>query len=194
MKTKRNIKLWAILIWILIWHLLSIAISNKIFLVSPIDVVVKLSELIFQGKFWFSIFNSTLRILSGFFIALILAIILAIISFRFSYFKDFLAPLILTIKSIPVASFIILILIWFDSKSLSMIIPQLIVFPVIYENILTGFFETDKNLLEMAYVFNLNFKKKLKYIYLPQVIPYIRASQKTAIGLSFKSGDRKSVV
>ena len=188
-KNKKNkINMWIILFWLSIWQLVSLLIGNKIFLVGPIDVVVRLFELIFERDFWASILFSFSNILLGFFIALIFSIIFSYISYRSDFFEKLFKPLVIGIKSIPVASFIILLLIWTRSENLSRIIPQLIVFPIFYENLLMGLNSVDKDILEMAYVFNFSNYKKIKYIYIPYVIPYFLSSLKVCIGLSFKSG------
>ena len=79
-----------------------------------------------------------------------MGVLLAALSFRFRLVQELLSPFILTVKAIPVASFIILALIWIPSKNLSVFISFLMVFPVIYTNVLNGIFSTSQDLLEMA--------------------------------------------
>ena len=71
----------------------------------------------------------------------------------------------LVVKSTPVASFIILCLIWIPSKNLSVFISFLMVLPVIYTNILEGIRQTDRKILEMAKVFRVNLRRQIRYIY-----------------------------
>lgn len=103
-------------------------------------------------------------------------------------------PITSVIKATPVASFIILAIIWFGSRNLSMFISFLMVFPVIYLNILEGAENTDKGLLEMARVYRLGAFKTLVYIYFPQLFPYISSACSVALGLCWKSGVAAEVI
>lgn len=57
------------------------------------------------------------------------------------------------VKATPVASFIILCLVWIPSRGLSVFISFLMVLPIIYTNVLEGIHHTDRQLLEMAEIF-----------------------------------------
>jgi NitT/TauT family transport system permease protein len=95
---------------------------------------------------------------------------------------------------VPVASFIILALLWVRGGNLSICISFLMVLPIIYNNMLAGFTRVDKSLLEMAAVFRLSNMKKIKYIYIPQVLPYFTAACTTSLGLCWKSGIAAEVI
>ena len=86
--------------------------------------------------------------------------------------EELLAPAMLAIKSIPVASFIILALILFSSRNLAVPISFLIVLPVLYSNVLGGIRAADSQLMEMARVFRIPVGRSIRYVYLPQVMPY----------------------
>ena len=103
-----------------------------------------------MGDFWKSVVFSFVRIILGFSLALILGTVLAALSSAFFAVEVLMEPLIMVIKATPVASFIILCLIWIPSRNLSVFISFLMVFPVVYTNILEGIRQTDKQLLEMA--------------------------------------------
>ena len=76
-----------------------------------------------------------------------------------------IAPVIAVVKSTPVASFIILCLIWIPSRNLSVFISFLMVLPVIYTNILEGIRQTDSKILEMAKVFQVNPGRKISAVF-----------------------------
>lgn len=98
------------------------------------------------------------------------------------------------IKAVPVASFIILALVWLDSRSLSFFISALMVFPPVYLNVLEGLCRTDRQLLEMARVFRVPLSRRLRYIALPQVLPYFRTALSLALGLCWKAGAAAEVI
>ena len=133
-----KIRLWAVLFWLLVWQGASMAIGQEILLVSPVSVIKKFFELIPTGEFWSSILFSAARILGGFLLAAGLGALLAALAAKSKRAEELLAPAVLTIKAVPVASFIILVLIWISSRNLSACISFLMVFPVIYTNTLNG--------------------------------------------------------
>ena len=195
MKNKNKFKkILSVAIAILLWQVLAAIISEKVLLVSPLDVVIRLSELVFESSFWKTILFSFKRITLGFLIAVITGTILAILSYRYRLAEIFLWPYMAIIKSTPVASFIILCLIWLTSSSLPIFISFIIVVPVIYSNMLAGFKSTDKKMLEMAELFNLSFKKKLLFIYLPIIKPHFISACTISIGLAWKSGIAAEII
>ena len=189
-----KIRLWAVLFWLLVWQGASMAIGQEILLVSPVSVIKKLFELIPTGEFWSSILFSAARILGGFLLAAGLGALLAALAAKSKRAEELLAPAVLTIKAVPVASFIILVLIWISSRNLSACISFLMVFPVIYTNTLNGIRRTDRELLEMAGVFRMSPWAKLWYIYIPQVMPYFRAGCSVGLGLCWKAGTAAEVI
>ena len=144
--------------------------------------------------FWCAIGTSSMHILGGFLLSCALAVVLAALSARFSRVKELLAPLVAAVKTVPVASFIILALIWLSSRTLPLFIAALMVFPPVYLNVLEGIRRTDASPLEMARVFRVPFSRTLRGVYLPQVLPYFRSAVSAALGLCWKAGAAAEVI
>ena len=193
-KLKRIIRLWPVAAWLVIWHGLSVYIGQEIFLVSPVSVVVRLSQLALEAGFWQSISFSFLRICAGFLLATVTGALLAALAARFRWVEEFLAPVILFLKATPVASFIILVLIWVSSRNLSVLISFIIVLPVIYTNVLSGIKSADANLLEMAEVFEVPAYRRIIFIYVSQVMPFFRSACLVGLGLCWKAGIAAEVI
>lgn len=192
--SKQIEKVCAIVIALLVWHLAAVALGQEILLVSPIRVIQQLSVLCREMSFWQSILFTLSRITGGFLSALIMGTILGVIAARVHFLEVLLWPYMAVIKASPVASFIILCLIWTSSDNLSVIISFLIVLPVVYTNILQGMKATDKKMLEMASVYRLSTWKTIKYIYIPALKPYFTAACSIAVGMSWKSGTAAEVI
>ncbi len=193
-KKKNNIKIWAVIIWLGVWQLLSMYVNSAILIASPVETVKCLLGLLGVASFWQSIFFTLIRICVGLLIANILGIILAAFAYLSKPFQDFVSIPVAVTKATPVASFIILALIWIPSKNLSVFISFLMSFPVIFTNILQGLISMDKKMLDMAKVFKLSTPRKLRFIYAPQVIPYYRAAASLSNGLCFKAGIAAEVI
>lgn len=194
MKQGGILRPWAVLVWLLIWQLGAMAMDQQILLVSPIAVLIRLGTLAVEPSFWKAVGFSLLRITGGFFLGAAVGTVLAALSARLRRAEELLAPLLLAIKSIPVASFIILSLILFSSRNLSVLISFLMVLPVLYAGVLGGIRAMDKQMLEMAQVFQIPAPRRVRYVYLPQVLPYFRAACASALGLCWKSGIAAEVI
>ena len=191
---QNRIRIWAVVFWLLVWQAGSMALNLPLLLPSPLSALLRLGELALTGAFWQAIGWSSVRIIGGFLISCLAAALLAIPAARWSWVRDLLGPLVAAVKAIPVASFIILALVWLSSRSLSLFISFLMVFPPVYLNVLEGIRQTDKSLLEMAKVFQVPLWRKLRGIYLPQVLPYFRAAVSLALGLCWKAGIAAEVI
>ncbi len=187
-------KIYASLFWIIFWYLISNIMNNKLLLPSPIDVFISLVNLLNTKDIYISIANTFIRIITGFFLGSILGIILSIFSYKFIFFKSLMEPLILMIKATPIASIIILALVWISSKNLSVFIAFLMVLPTMYTTILKGLDSTDEKMLEMAKVFKIKGCKLIRYIYMPSIKPYLIAAASLALGLSWKAGVAAEVI
>jgi len=185
---------WAVAVWLLIWEAASVLIGQEILLVSPVSVVVKLKSLVFESNFWQTILFSFCRIVAGFLIATLAGTVFAALSACFRAVEELLAPVMLTIKATPVASFIILVLIWVPSRNLSVITSFLMVLPIIYTNVLIGIRSTDPKLLEMAELFRVPLSRKIIYIYLSQVMPYFQTACSVGLGMCWKAGVAAEVI
>ncbi len=194
MSRERWQKLLAAALAVAVWQGASMLVHSAILLPSPLQVAVRLGALAATPGFWSTIGFSLLRIAGGFLLALITATVLAFAAGRFSLVEILLRPYVLAIKSVPVASFIILALIWLRSSQLSLFISFLMVFPVLYTNVLAGIRSADGQLLEMAQVFRVPWKRRVRMIYLPAVEPFLLAGSATALGMSWKAGVAAEVI
>ena len=169
-------------------------VNNKILLVGPVQTLMSLCHMAVTKAFWLSMGSSVLRILGGFLLGVLCGFILAFASYKIKLMDEFLNPFVLTIKSIPVASFVILVLIWFGAPNLSLIISALVVFPIVYLSTLEGLKSLKSDLLEMAAVFKMRALTKFKYIYLHGLKSFLLSSLSLATGMAFKSGVAAEVI
>lgn len=184
----------ACLIWLGVWQAAAMKLGEDILLASPVDVIVKLKELMGARDYWTRVLFSSLRVTEGLLAGLLAGALLGAAAFFIKAVRDLLKPLVTVIRAIPVASFIILALLWIGEESLGAFISFLISFPVFYTNTIAGFGGADVRLLEMSRVFRLSFGKKLRAVYLPSVIRSASGALEVAVGLAWKSGTAAEVI
>lgn len=187
-------KLLAVIFALCLWQLAAMTIDSKILLVSPVEVAVRLTTIWQTEGFWTSIWFSFYHIAGGFFLALFLGIVLAALAGRFRRIETLLWPFLVTIKTVPVASFVVICLIWLSAEKLSVFISFLIVLPVVYSNVLEGIKSEDKLMLEVGTVFRMPLLRRLLYIHLPQLKPFIMSACATALGMAWKAGVAAEII
>ena len=180
-------KVIAVVFALAVWQVAAVTVDLPILLVSPVEVLVRLTSIWqtenFAGSIWFSFYH----IAGGFLIALALGVLLASLSARFSWIETMLWPFMITVKTVPVASFVVICLIWLSAQNLSVFISFLIVLPVVYGNVLEGIKNEDRAMLEMGRVFRMPFLRKVLYIHLPQLKPFVMSACSTALGMAWKA-------
>lgn len=182
------------LFWLGIWQAASMLVGKPVLFASPLDTVKALAELLPTADYWSAVLGSLEHIALGFFLALLLGLLVGIAAFRFPLVKALVSPLLTMMKTVPVASFIILVLVWFGSKHLAVIVALLIVFPQIYFATVTGLSSTDKELLELARVFRVPGRRTAWQVYRPALWPYLNAACASALGMSWKAGIAAEVI
>lgn len=174
--------------WLLVWQLLSLRIGKPLLLPSPVQVIGRLFQLAATAGFWRITVTSLLRIVCGMLSAVVLGTLLAVLTSRSRLLYTLFAPVLTLIKSTPVASFIILALIWLGRDALPAFIASLMVLPMVWANVSAGISQTDRGLLEVGKVFQFGKGKLLTKIYFPSVLPYFVSACKGALGLAWKAG------
>ena len=181
-------------VWFALWQYEAGKLGSQVLLPYPKDVWSAFRELIAKPEFSGILLGSLKHIVTGFATALVLGIILAIIC-RFSLFAEMLLlPPMKLVKTVPVVSFIILLLLWVDPARISIVISFLIVLPVVYANVSKGIRETPAEMLEMAKVFGYSFPRKLRYLFIPNAVPYATAAVSSGLSLCWKAGIAAEII
>ena len=174
--------------WLGVWQLLSMKVGQELLLPSPASAAVTLWDLLFQQEFWLTALWTLTRIFGGMAAGVALGVALAALTCLSRVAELLLAPLVKVILATPVASFIVLVLLWVRTGLVPAVISMLIVLPVVWGNIVRGVREMDSQLLEMAAAYRFGRGKTLRLIVVPSVLPYFSSACMTAIGLSWKAG------
>lgn len=182
------------LFWLGIWQIAAMVVGQDILLPSPLAVAMRLCSIWQVPGFLSAILFTFQRIVSGFLLALALGILLGILAGCSPLFQLLLAPFAVTIKSVPVASFIVICLIWFSAQHLSIFISFLMVLPVVYTNVLQGMQAVDRSLLEACTVFSIPWYRRILYLWLPQLRPFLFSACAVGLGLAWKAGIAAEII
>lgn len=178
-------KIFATVILLLIWHILS-KFNDPIILPSPKLVFISLLEILENKTTYFTIANTLYRALIGLILTFILGISLGVGISLHNALKEGIMPLVKLLQSIPVISWILLSLIWFKIDLIPIFILLTNTLPIVIINVYEGIKGVDKKLLEMSSFFKVNKRKIIKNLYIPSIISHIIASSSIILSSSFK--------
>ncbi len=178
----------ALLFWGFLWQIAATKINISFILPSPIQTLCRLWELAMTRDFYITVGTSLLRVAAGFFGGVIGGAILGFLTFRSSWLDALIAPVMVVARATPVASFILVVLLWIGRDWVPGFISFLMVLPIVWQNTVLGFEKRDPRLSEVAKVFGFSRRKTFFRLDLPQVFPFVISSSKTGLGLAWKSG------
>lgn len=187
-------RLAAAAVWLVIWQAACELTGLELVLAGPVNVFLSLLKLLGQREFYISAGGSLFHITAGFLAAFAAGCAAGAAAGRYGVIKDFLAPAVVLMQSLPMASFIIILLIWFGSENVAAYISFIVVFPMIYNGVIAGVANIDKKLSEMARVFEIPRLRRLRCIYLAQVAPYVEGNLRSALGMCWKAGVSAEVI
>ena len=184
----------ALVFWVGVWWLVARRVNQELLVPTPLLVAKTLWHLGGTADFWKACGASLWRIACGFACGVTAGTILALLTARFIVAERLLSPLLKTVRATPVASFIILALVWLTTNALPMFIAFLMVVPIVWANVDKGIRQTDRRLIEMAQVFRMGKRRTLLHVWIPSVMPYFLTACTTALGLAWKSGIAAEVI
>ena len=123
-----------------------------------------------------------------------LGLVLAVISYRVAILRSFIGTVMGIVRATPVASIIIIIWILVGSVNVPTAIAVLMVCPIIWQSTVEGLDSNSKDMDEVADVFGLSVKKRIKYILIPRVIKSFVPALLTSVGLAWKSGIAAEII
>lgn len=157
--TKNKVRLLragAVLLTLAVWQAAAWLMGEEILLPAPAAVLRRLAALVLEADFWRTVLFSFARITAGFLLAFLAGVLLGFAAGRVPVLEHLLWPLFSLVKSVPVASFIVISLIWLSAANISVFISFLMVLPIVYTNVLNGMKSAPPALLEMTSLFGVS--------------------------------------
>ena len=181
--------------WLGVWQLSALWVDqrvggrgNELLLPYPASVLNALLSLVGTGAFWGTVSASLGRVAAGLAVGVLLGALLAILTCALPWADRLFSPAIRVARAAPVASFILLVLLWPGRNAVPAVIAALMVVPVVWDSLSRGIQAVDRKLLELAQAYRFPWGRTVRLIYLPSLRPYILSALTTATGLAWKSG------
>ena len=193
-KSKGWNKLPVLLFWLAVWEAVALIAGNAVLVASPVETFREFLRLLGESSFYFALGKSILRIGGGFAAGLFCAAFLAFLAYRIPFVESLFTPLMRFLLAVPVASFAVLLLIWWGASFLSAAVSFLVVLPQFYVSFTEGMKSLDKKMLQMAEVYRLPGFSRFFYVYRPALKPFLYSSMKISLGMCWKSGVAAEVI
>ena len=179
-------KFLSMFFFFIIWEGVALYIDNSLLFPRVSEIFLSLKNLVASGDFTLILWNTLSRFFISIVFSLILAIIFSMASYRYEVISFLLFPFIIFLRAVPTIAIIIVVLIWSSVERVPIVVGMLILFPILYESILGGIKNVDKNLLKMSKVFKVPTKRVVRDIYIPSIYYSISSNIPSYIGLTFK--------
>ena len=180
--------------WIGLWWIAALLVGKEWILPTPDRVCLSLWEACADGQLFLRAGRSLLGIAAGYLAGVAAGVLLSGLSAKCRFIHILFSPLLTVVRATPVASFILILWVFFARGTVPAISVMLIVTPIVWANCETGFLSTDKQLREVAKVYSFSPFKKLRFLYLPSVYPYFKTAALTALGMAWKAGVAAEVI
>ncbi len=174
-------------LFLTIWIVISLVVNDtKMIFPDPLSTVKETFRILSKQYVYKCIGWTMYRMLIGFTISFISALIFGIFAGHFKWLKTLLNPIIIALKSIPTAALIFLFLIISGARYAPIYIVVLISFPILYEAISAGISNVPSELIEASRVDGAKWYDIAFKIRLPMSLPYILVGIASSFALSFK--------
>lgn len=196
MKTLKKIgrALLVAVFWLCVWALAAHQFGKPLLFPSPLSVIKTLGELLQTKEFYVATGTSLGNILFGTLSAILCACLLVIVTSKIRFVRELIHPVMAVVKATPVASFIILMLLFLGPVKVPSFITFLIVLPIVWTNLDEGIQNIDPQLTEVTKMYRFSLSKRLRVLIFPSVKPYFLSACKTAIGLAWKAGVAAEII
>lgn len=169
-----------------LWQLIAVIINNDIYIPKIQQVIESINSIFKEQNFFRTILSSFYRTMLSYILALVFAMILGILSVVYPFFRYLMQPINSFGKTIPTMVLVVLSLVWFDKDKTPFVVGFAIIFPILYEGIRNDLIQIDKKIIDMAKIYEVSIKDKIKRIYWPVIKFHLMGMLVSTFSLTFK--------
>ena len=189
-RTRRISALISVVFLYVLWYAISRYIDNNLpynlVLPNPNLVITKVFNLLGKSSTYAIIFASFSRLFIALVFSFLAAIIVGTAASLSPAFEGFMRPYVSSVRAIPVASMLVVILLWIGAKNAPIVICAMVVFPLFYEMILESIKNMEQSFVEVISLDSDFTFFAFRKVYLPAILNNLFISFVQSIGLGFK--------
>lgn len=166
-----------------VWQTIAWLSSTK---VTPGVTFVALIKVLGEKVFWRSLGGSLLRALIAFVLSFLSALVLAVTAAFEDVLRRVIAPIITVIRSFPTMAAVLIFILAVSSNVTTVLVGTLVLFPTFYSALLPAAKGISKDLIEISLVSGASKLQRIRYVYLPSMMPAIAENGISGLSLSIK--------
>ena len=178
--------LLCIFLCIVLWSLCAYYTHNDILIPYPSSVLKSTINILSKLESYIYIVLTIFRVLKGYLLSLIIALLLTCITYKSDNIRTFFEPIIILIKTIPNISYIILAIIWLGSEESVSAVTFMIVFPILFTSFQNKLDNQKRKLNDVIDIYPTSFIETVKVIILPELSLEIIQTSITALSMGIK--------
>ena len=176
------------LVFIGLWWLLSLWVGSEARLPSPGRVFQEIL-IILQDDFWTQFWASIVRVVAGFFAAVLIGTPVGYFMGRSKYWGNFLQSPVIVAGSIPGLTYAVMAFVVFGISFWGPVLAVgLIAMPYVAINVAEGVRGVDRRLVEMSTAYGRNETQVFRHVTVPSVLPFVFAGVRLSFSLAWKVG------
>jgi len=172
----------------LLWWIASLIIKPSLLATfpGPEDAIPLFFGLLGEASTWSAIGGTLLRLAISFTLAFAIGSLLGIIGGMHKSFRSFIRPLIVTLRTLPTAAVILILIVLLQPIFAPIIIVFLIIFPISYESMVSGIANIDQEIIDATKLDGASRIRAIARVYVPLSTPYILLGAVSSLGLGMK--------
>lgn len=170
----------------LVWLIACFVVDNEYILPSFTETMKSMGTILTEKSFWVAFGNTLLRTAEAFVLSFVLAALCAALSSCGKGVSAFIRPIMVFLRTLPTLAVILILLIWTSPLVAPVLVTFLVLFPMIYAQIMAAIGDVDGELIEMARVYRVSRRERLFKIYLPLTAPNVLAQTGANLSLGLK--------
>ena len=170
-----------------LWQAFSLLVGERVMVLPGPEETLKYAVYLLGKSYTYRCITFTMgKMLTGFLISFIIALILGMIAANSEFIEEMFKPFFITLRAVPTASLIYLFIILAGFRNAPMLLVVMVSFPIIYEGVKDGIKNVPLGIANAAKVDGASLFEENIRVKLPLSIPYIIVAMVTSFSLSFK--------
>jgi NitT/TauT family transport system permease protein len=181
------IRALSLLLLVVLWWVTAYLVASPQLFPAPLPVALFAWRKTIDGELPFNVAITVARVAVAFVVAMLVGGVFGYLAGRFRRIDQLVDPWAVTALNLPVLVVVVLAYIWVGLNDTAAVLAVAIAkAPTVFVTIREGARALDPGLEEVGVVYRLPFRRRFRRIELPQLLPYVAASARSGLSITWK--------
>jgi NitT/TauT family transport system permease protein len=177
----------SLFLFVLLWWIAAELVASPRLFPGPVPVAMLAWRSILDGELPWNVCITVARVISAFTVAMLAGGVLGYLAGRFKRLDALVDPWAVIALNLPVLVVVVLAYIWIGLNDVAAVIAVAIAkAPTVFVTIREGARALDPHFEELGTVYRLPLGRRLRRIELPQLLPFVAASARSGLSITWK--------